>query len=81
MIFMLENNISDKRKFKQITKIHKQFRHVSKENIKTLLTNENLMSNDLKQITDKVIESCETYQKFRYISICINQNQTYGISM
>ena len=55
MIFMLENNISDKQKFKQITKIHKQFRHASKENIKTLLTNENLMSNDLKQIIDKVI--------------------------
>ena len=65
MILMLENNISDKQKFKQITKIHKQFGHASKENIKKLLTNANLMSNDLKQIIDKVIESCETYQKFR----------------
>ena len=65
MILMLENNISDKQKFKQITKIHKQFGHASKENIKKLLTNANLMSNDLKQIIDKVIESCETFQKFR----------------
>ena len=57
MILMLENNISDKQKFKQITKIHKQFSHASKENIKKLLTNANLMLNDLKQIIDKVNES------------------------
>ena len=64
MILMLENNISDKQNLKQI-KIHKQFGHASKENIKKLLTNSNLMSNDLKQMIDKVIESSETCQKFR----------------
>ena len=64
MIPMLENNISDKQNLKQI-KIHKQFGHASKENIKKLLTNANLMSNDLKQMIDKVIESSETCQKCR----------------
>ena len=65
MILMLEHNISDKQNFKQITKNHKQFSQTSKENIKKLLTNATLISNDLKQITDKAIESCETCQKFR----------------
>ena len=65
IILMLVNNISDKKKFKQITKINKKFGHASKENIKKFLTNANLMSNNLKQIIDKVIESCETCQKFR----------------
>ena len=64
MILMLVNYISDKQKFKQITKIHKQFGHASKENIKKLLTNANLMSNDLKQIIDKVTESSKHVKNF-----------------
>ena len=63
MILMLENNISDKQKFKQIPKINKQLGHAWKENIKKVLSNANLMSSDLKQTIYKLIESCETCKK------------------
>ena len=56
---------ASKSKFNQITKIHAQFGHASKDSMEKILKDANLLNNDIKSLVKKVIDSCKTCIKFR----------------
>ncbi len=64
-VFVLEDNLSDSDKVKKIQKLHKQFSHASKEDLKRLIKNAGTQDPNLMKIIAEVVETCNVCKKYK----------------
>ena len=65
MFSVLESSLSDSDKVKQVEKLHKQFGHVSTENLKRLIKNTGEQDAGLMKIIDEVVQACDVCRKYK----------------
>lgn len=65
VILLFDQDENDESKFKKIDKTHKQFRHVSANNLENLLKWAEVPISDKTDMINEVIPHCNTYKLYK----------------